>query len=284
MSPLFVWQGVKATHVIRYALMALCYLTNVTSLWVKNSPGIFSNTWSLACEEHFYIVWSLLLPFVCRASPRLRVPLIAGLIAASLSLRIYTGMYPGSFFGAHYYFNSFNNFWKMLLGASLRLVPIPPRFLKRRWAYIGLGGMFAMLAFIAAVPSKPILTFLATLAPGWKDYKAAIRTWTDPIVAVCSLLIICGSHDAEGGPKILESQLLRFTGRISYAWYLWQLPLIDCFGGKISGKPIAYGNTAIAFMVAMFSTVYVEEPIRATYVAWKKRRSAREMSIEFRMS
>jgi peptidoglycan/LPS O-acetylase OafA/YrhL len=280
MSPLFVWQGLKVSYVVRYALMAIFYLSNIDSLFAwHDEAGCFSNTWSLACEEHFYIVWSLLLPFICKMKPRWQHATLLFLIATSLNVRIITSMYPGTFFGIHYYRNSFNNFWKMLLGASLRIIPIPPIFYKRQWVYFGVITLFAMLAFIALLPSR--MLSLSNVAPGWRDAKQATRTWTDPLTVVCTMLIICGCHNGEGGPSFLETQFLRFQGRVSYAWYLWQLPIIYLLGnGYRTGKAMSYGSTAISLIAATFSTLYVEEPIRAVYVAWKARRAARTTSLE----
>jgi peptidoglycan/LPS O-acetylase OafA/YrhL len=274
MTPIYLHHNYTRSSVIRYMFMALFYLTNIEYLWINGDQGIFSNTWSLACEEHFYILWSFTLPFVCRLSLRNRIAALAALFGISQFIRIYTSMYPGSFFGINYYFNSINNFWKMLMGASLRLLPVPPIFMKYQWAYLGSIGIFAMLGLVAYLPSEKL--HLDKVAPGWQDHKAAARTWSDPIAAICTVLIICGVQDARGGPRFLESQFFRFIGKISYAWYLWQLPIMLNLGGLKSGNGIAYGSTAIAFMVAIVSTVYVEEPIRAAYVAWKARRSARD--------
>jgi peptidoglycan/LPS O-acetylase OafA/YrhL len=62
------------------------YLTNaVMAVEGPNSPGILSHYWSLAIEEHFYLVW----PFVVASFSRRTLMAIAvGMIAFALVLRV----------------------------------------------------------------------------------------------------------------------------------------------------------------------------------------------------
>lgn len=259
----------EGSHIGRYSLLALFYMQNFHGLWVTDaSPGPFGHMWSLACEEQYYLVWALVLPFIVACSVRKRAVIMLGFIAISFYARVITSMYPGTFFGADWHDSLFTNVWKMLLGSALRLVPLP-RFLKSSlWAYVGLAGLGATLK--AMTGPQPFDYMNARYGPGWQDLAAGSETWTDPLAAIFAAMIIISLHGKGVHNYILETRMLRFCGKVSYAWYLWQFPVL-VFAGWERWWP-AYGNTALAFMVAMVSTFIVEEPISLWYKAYKQRR------------
>lgn len=65
------WQG---------ALIVLAYLGDY-----MQPPGIFAHTWSLAVEEHYYLLWPLVVPFLARMSRQraVAVLLVAWVVASA---------------------------------------------------------------------------------------------------------------------------------------------------------------------------------------------------------
>lgn len=248
------WSHWKLSHkdMVR-SVLALCYMTNLSEL-----GGIFHNTWSLGVEEHFYVAWSLALPWVSELSTRPRALLLGGLtlVSALVNMRVFPGPYwlvGDTSLSA--------NLFKLLIGACLRLLPLP-RFLYSKFtAHVG----FACLALLILSP--------------FVDATRALVAPVAPILAVSSAaLIIMASvvGDEAGSVPFLQSKAFRFTGRISYGWYLWQLPMqkLTSWSERRRQRPVflAVSATSVGFLAAVASTFLLEEPIRA----WFKDRQRRK--------
>jgi peptidoglycan/LPS O-acetylase OafA/YrhL len=89
-----------------------------------------------------------------------------------------------------------------------------------------------------------------------------------PLLATppAALLVAGAVH----GNRVLEGSALRFLGRISYAVYLWHVPLLR-LTGTTYGRAAAIPAVALALGLAVGSTLLVEEPLRR---AWRTRRTA----------
>ena len=70
------------------------------------------------------------------------------------------------------------------------------------------------------------------------------------------------------GNRLLGLSGPRFLGRISYAVYLWHLPLL-VLTGTVYARGAALVPLAVAVLVGTASTFLVEEPLRR---AWRHRR------------
>jgi peptidoglycan/LPS O-acetylase OafA/YrhL len=82
-----------------------------------------------------------------------------------------------------------------------------------------------------------------------------------------AVLMVAG---ALPGNRFLEGAPLRLTGRISYAAYLWHVPLLRLTGTTYAGVA-AIPTITLAVIVAAGSTLIIEEPVRR---AWRLRHSA----------
>jgi peptidoglycan/LPS O-acetylase OafA/YrhL len=208
-------------------------LAYVQNMFRPLSLPVFGHTWSLGVEEQFYLLWPLVLPwFVGRTRPRLLLGL-AILGSAALMVAV-----PRDWLPMHAY--------ALLAGCALALLG-PPR--RQRWLLpIGAAGF---LAAIAVAPSYHQI------------YVYGPMTATPAAV----LLVVGAVHGNRG----LELTALRFVGRISYALYLWHVPLLRLTGTTYAG-PAALLPLAAAFLVASASTLLFEEPVRR---AWRHRPAQR---------
>ncbi|GAC77312.1 hypothetical protein PANT_25c00082 [Moesziomyces antarcticus T-34] len=260
-----IHNGIPAAVLRSDALAAFFYVHNIYPIMPQEPrlmyPGMYLNTWSLAVEEQFYIFWSLVIPFVVPLSFRSRAVVMGLLVFVGFYIRYYSGW---NFLGEKMYGIDFRyaysaNAWKMFIGCSARLFPIP-ELVTRRWV----GTVSTMFFFFLAYMWGYGLTAF--------DFRTS-GVWLELFTALTVLLVVLGSIN---GNPILESQLFRFPGRISYSWYLWQFPLQALHGWPIGN----WGPTGLAFMVSTFTTFMIEEPIRNRYHAWKNHKAEASVDAE----
>jgi peptidoglycan/LPS O-acetylase OafA/YrhL len=205
-------------------------LTYVQNMAPVLSLPVFGHTWSLGVEEQFYLLWPLVLPwFVARTRPRLCLALaIAGSVAVEVT-------FPRDWLPMHAY--------ALLAGCALALLGPPSQ---RRWLLPA-----GALGFVAAIAVAPSFSQIYVYGP-----MTATPT---------AVLLVAGAFH---GNRWLELPVLRFTGRISYALYLWHVPLLRLTGTTYAGSAAILPLVA-AVLVASGSTLLLEEPVRR---AWRLRR------------
>lgn len=238
-----------------YAFLAFFSLQNTVYAKKVGPFSPWSNTWSLAVEEQFYLVASFFMPLLLHPKVKRvsRLTIMLVVIASSLTASWYRWQHPGSFGGQDDQF-FLGNVYKMCFGSLLRLVPFPRALLKWQLAYLGL----AML-------SCTYLTYST------KTFGMDPCAFADLYAALATVLVITGS--IIDGNRLLELQVLQFLGRISYSFYLWQVPLLNMLGCFRDPVP-ATSVTCLAFIISVTSTLHLEEPIRHWY---KLRRQSQDM-------
>jgi peptidoglycan/LPS O-acetylase OafA/YrhL len=211
---------------------ALPALTYVQNMEPRRSYPVFAHTWSLGVEEQFYLLWPLALPWVLRRARPLAF--LALVIAGSVAVMI---LFPRDWLPMHAY--------ALLAGCALALRRLGPA---HRWMFPA-----GALALAGAMALGPHFTQLYVYGP--------------MIATPGAVLMVAG---ALSGNRFLEASPLRLTGRISYAAYLWHVPLL-VLTGTVYGRAAAIPPVALALLVATASTLIIEEPVRR---AWRVRRSA----------
>ena len=235
----------------------LLLLSNYT-----DAPGSWylGHFWSLAIEEHFYLVWPLL--FVALAAPRRRLAFVAGAVVAVWLWRAIAFKY-------HLTWSAVTSFWGrtdlqvdgILCGVAVALARWVPAARERldRW----LGRPVAMLALVLLLAS---LNVWATV--GWKSMMGA----TSLRSVVLPLLILCTVMRPQGVVgQLLQTRAMAWLGRISYSLYLWQQLFLVWDSARVPAlaplQNFPLGLVA-ALACAWASYRFVERPLIALGRRW----------------
>ncbi|MGN6133813.1 MAG: acyltransferase family protein [Aureliella sp.] len=219
------------------------YTTNIgMSLEDSWCFGPLDHFWSLAVEEHFYLVWPLVVYF-CSTAMTLR--LAVGLACVCAAARI--GWSAAGLSEVAPAVLTIFRCDALLMGAALALLARSP---------LGLGPWRKAAFWIA-----PVMLAVGLLldASGRRVLTLGLTVWPLAWVALLGLLL---TSDVRSLPaRLLRQGWLLSLGRTSYAMYVFQSPLIPLAGpvlGWLGVRAIAGGGVAghLAWMAVMFALTY----------------------------
>lgn len=259
--------GLVAGSVVLYAVVpwapddpldvagrGIVVLTQTSSLWAAQQhgslwlPGLqpFGQTWSLAVEWYFYLLWPLGVLAAKRRgwTPRrlANVSLVAAAAAYLLSLPMTTFWF---------YFGPTERAAELLVGAAVAL-----RFLEH-----GPPSPAGRRATAAATLALAAVATYALLGPD--GHSPLYRYLGIPVaVAAAVVLIRTGYSDRDSAvTRLLGHRFPAAVGRHSYSLYLWHivpfLLLADAPASKLLLGPVA---VAAAIVLTMLSYRYLERP------------------------
>ena len=228
-------------------------LTQTTSLWAAGQsgslwlPGLqpFGQTWSLAVEWYFYLLWPVVV-IVCRRSGwtarRLAIScLVVAAAAYLLSLPLAT--FP-------FYFGPVERCGELLVGAALAL-----SFQHRGQPTHGRYASAASVAALAAVAAYALL--------GPDGHSPLYRFVGVPVAVVSAVVLI---HTGYGDQTSLVHRFLAHPwlagiGRCSYSLYLWHVVPFLLLADAPAPKPVL-GLVAITSAIALTALSYrfLEKP------------------------
>lgn len=202
-----------------------------------------THTWSLAVEEHFYLIW----PAMFLIIPRMRSS--KGLLLIAFGLLI-VRFAVGAFNEAWAYHGTVTNAYALLIGCALAVgywEKLDFR-LPNRSAELALGGLVLLGQWTLSRGGEGVFWTLDS-----------VSVWLPPIAAVLAAVVVWDLiHRQE--KSLFEASWLRYVGRISYGWYLWHAPFmfIALFNSTLGGRIFWAMAT---FVIAVLSWHFVERPI-----------------------
>lgn len=214
---------------------------------IRDDPGWYTgHLWSLAVEEHFYLLWPGLLVLWSPARARSRVVVLALAVAAwrvvEFRLRYVERVLPD----VSFYQRTDLRLDALLWGCWMALLIRGPVWRTRVASLLrGSGWIVAVVALIAVVAFTPPLAML------WQSVLI-------PMVLAGTTL----NPDTPMG-RFLETAPLRWIGRISYSLYLWQqvflVPIAE--RGQLGVTQWLPLSIACTFAIAAASYYVIERPM-----------------------
>lgn len=237
------------------------YLTNVSIAAYGWTHGWVDVAWSLAIEEHFYLVWPLVI-WLC--PPRLAMLLCAVILVAEPIARIYARAidYPSLWL----YVLTWYRLDGLAMGALLA-------FAQRR-GVMPLLDRSVPVVVIACVAGLIACTIMGGHTWWWNRW---MQQYGYSLIALIggAMLVSAVTRPADSlWPRMLSAGWLRAFGKYSYALYLIHLPVMRAVREYVfdpvayesiapwSAQVLFYGAATVpAFALAWLSWRVFEEPI-----------------------
>lgn len=198
--------------------------------------GIFEHTWSLAVEEHGYVLLAAIALIVARRS---RLATVAALVLAGAAMLNGLRLVPlDSPDGPYAYWRTDVRVASILLGFAfhLALLRLDPAWLKR---------------LALAVP----VLFAAGMALHTAILPEAIQCTLGSVLLALAVNLV--EHSAAPLRRLFELRALALLGLISFSFYLWQQPFM--LVARLGGWPVML---ALSIGCGIVSYRYVERPLR----------------------
>ena len=242
-------------------LSGTSYIADWTRAFHRPYPGILANTWSLAVEEQFYLVWPLMFYFLIKRRTGARLLFITAftLLLIVLAWRWHLTLMVGPSLRTYGCFDTRAD--SLLAGCCVALVEhLRPRGLTMNKAALGLSWIACAL----------LVYFLATTDPA---YDRNLNLWGDTALAVLLACLIARIASPTSGLLQRSLAIAPFVtiGRMSYGLYLWhdpmryfaEYPTVEPYWIKagLSRTDLEGTIFLLTFIVAAVSYKYMEAPI-----------------------
>ncbi|HEU5038903.1 MAG TPA: acyltransferase [Nocardioides sp.] len=233
------WAPDSPGEVARHGALVV---TQTTSVWAAGQsgslwlPGLepFGQTWSLAVEWYFYLLWPLAVVAARRRGwTAHRLAVVCGVVAAAAYLvSLPLGTFP-------FYFGPSARFGELLAGAALALA--------QQHAGRPQPGRHATTASIVALAA---IAAYAALGPS--GHSPLYRYVGVPVAVAGAVVLIHTGYGASAGPvhRLLAHPWLAAVGRSSYSLYLWHVVPFLLLADAPAPKPVL-GLVAVASAVAL---------------------------------
>lgn len=263
----------------RQLLGAATFSSNWISIFAGNdyfaqtSPELFTNFWSLAVEEQFYVLWPLLIVasglLLGRRWRHFSAIMVLGILA-SLGVAAFLLMNGTPI--SRIYYGTDTHLYGLLLGALLAFArpwslypPIGKKALYRVAQPFGLIAftrvMVSWLSLFALIPYAILVPESAPGAIPWGLFGASLLA----LGVIQGMLPDMLAGASEALRRLLNFAPLRWVGERSYGLYLWHWPLAVVMHyvlGADRSPLVNVGVLVATFAIAEMSYRWIETPIR----------------------
>ena len=231
-------EQVRARDIASGALLFANYLPN--RCWDLN------HFWSLSMEEHFYLLWPMLLfSLGTRWAQR-----AAGLSILAIFLWRWWVMNHFVLPGIATLTRTDVRLDAFFAPCILAIVLRAPTWRERLRRWVGPIAVLGLLCFLA------LLRMLHFSSGAFGSFRSLAQACILPVVIVSTVF---RPQDLVG--RVLELAPIRWVGRISYSIYLWQMPFFDRSGWLSAHTPSNIAKIAALMVAATLSYYVVEKPL-----------------------
>lgn len=263
----------------RQLLGAATFSSNWISIFAGNdyfaqtSPELFTNFWSLAVEEQFYVLWPLLIVasglLLGRRWRHFSAIMVLGILA-SLGVAAFLLMNGTPI--SRIYYGIDTHLYGLLLGALLAFARpwslYPPMGKKALYRVAQPFGLIAftrvMVSWLSLFALIPYAILVPESAPGaipWGLFGASLLA----LGVIQGMLPDMLAGASEALRRLLNFAPLRWVGERSYGLYLWHWPLAVVMHyvlGADRSPLVNVGVLVATFAIAEMSYRWIETPIR----------------------
>ena len=224
----------------------LGYFTNIAMGFEDNAiPFELRHLWSLAIEEHFYIVWPPVLFLVLRGRKRLALGVLGVAIVLSVVQQIRL-VEDGAISQ------------RIVFGTDTRISSIAFGCIVAVALALSTSARVRVESFARTVFPLVFACFLVLLFI--HPRVSLFSAWMVLYGACCALLIVVALDDRTRLARVLSVRPLAFLGKISYALYLWHVAIFWAFGLRTVPELMDVPALALSFAFALASYYLVEMP------------------------
>lgn len=263
----------------RQLLGAATFSSNWISIFAGNdyfaqtSPELFTNFWSLAVEEQFYVLWPLLIVasglLLGRRWRHFSAIMVLGILT-SLGVAAFLLMNGTPI--SRIYYGTDTHLYGLLLGALLAFARpwslYPPMGKKALYRVAQPFGLIAftrvMVSWLSLFALIPYAILVPESAPGaipWGLFGASLLA----LGVIQGMLPDMLAGASEALRRLLNFAPLRWVGERSYGLYLWHWPLAVVMHyvlGADRSPLVNVGVLVATFAIAEMSYRWIETPIR----------------------
>jgi peptidoglycan/LPS O-acetylase OafA/YrhL len=239
---LFAKMGMR-DHVIDAVLVAT-YLSDYSqAFWSR--PRVLPHTWSLSVEEHYYLLWPLVLAPARRLTGRQMIGLLGALYIAATLWRVL--LLAQGVEWAEVYARFDTRMSGLILGGLLAVWTQAQAMKRATRDAIGVVGVIVIVAFALLLP--------------YGDPSAL--TWGLGLVELASAGVILSIASTDGYMRQwMSARALVSIGLVSYALYLWHYPILLATPTEWPAEARRATTIVLSAVAAIASYGLIERPMR----------------------
>ncbi|HVV80330.1 MAG TPA: acyltransferase [Pseudolabrys sp.] len=239
-----IWPQLSEGEHLRDAALTGFYLSDYAfAFW--EIPKLLRHSWSLSVEEHFYLIWPLVVLLLARCDARRRILILAGLFVLATAWRVFEYHHTG-WVATYYRFDT--RISGLILGALLATC-LP-----------SIGQISDRMANIIGVIACAVLVIC--LRVGYWRSPWALVTITTLIEMSAAGLLVSASVSQSWVSTTLSTPPLAALGVISYGVYLWHYPIAAYFRDWLPWQQAVPIVAISAIAAATVSYLTIERPLR----------------------